>query len=528
MRRIIVFIFCLGFIIATLGIISAEDFAEDIVLYLGEVRILSVNTPSRIVVGNPQVADVTVASETEITLLAKALGTTTFTFWDNFGEQAYNIRVVSEDINSIKRRVDNLLSKLNLPEVYAQLDIPEGKTLLLGRVKTIQDKDRLATVLAPFKDNIIDLIVVKEEEAIIEIDVQVLELSKDATKTLGLTWPGSISLTEIGSPGIADVGTKWSTLFKVLNLKRASPFSFTLDALVQEGKAQILSRPRLACQSGKEAELLVGGETPIFTTQVASGGGEGTSVDYKEYGIKLRIRPSVVEENRLKLALNIEVSEIGIAETIGPSATATTAKASPLTKRAVSTELYLNNGQTMAIGGLIKQKSAEDLRKFPWLADIPVLGLFFRKKTITTGGGQGARGNTELFIILTPKIVSSKIESREAKKDTGPVMEKRPAGQDISTPLARYTNLVQKRILENLTYPASAKEAGFHGTVKLSLVLSYRGELLKAKIKQSSGYNMLDDNALKVAKETSSYPPFPSSITAKEISVEVPITYRLD
>ena len=528
MRKIFTFIFCVSLLTTTLGIARADDFAEEVVLYQGQVKTFPVNTPHRIAVGNPQIADVTAASETEVTLLAKAIGKTTLVLWDNFGEQTYNIKVFSEDISDVKRRVDNLLQKLDLPEVYTQLEEQEGKTFILGRVKTPQDKERIATALGTLRDKTVDLIVVKEEEAVIEIDVQVLELDKDASSTLGLSWPGSLGLVEKGSPGLDTLGTKPQYLFKVLNLQRTIPWAFSLDALVQEGKAQILSRPRLACQSGKEAELLVGGEQPIFTTQIASGGGEGTSVGYKEYGIKLKIKPSVTEENRIKLGLNVEVSEVGTAETIGPSAVATTAKASPLSKRSVSTELYLNNGQTMAIGGLIKQKTAEDLRKVPWLADIPVLGLFFRSKITSSGGGKGARGNTELFILLTPTIMTQKKAVREVKKEITPERVYPTETKSLSAPLDRYVSIVQKRIVENLTYPSSAKEAGFQGTVKLSLLLSYRGELLEAKVKESSGYNILDENALKVAKEISSYPPFPPSIEAKEILVDVPIAYRLD
>jgi protein TonB len=124
--------------------------------------------------------------------------------------------------------------------------------------------------------------------------------------------------------------------------------------------------------------------------------------------------------------------------------------------------------------------------------------------------------------------MTQKKATREVKKETTPEKVYPTETKSLSAPLDRYVSVVQKRIVENLTYPSSAKEAGFQGTVKLSLLLSYRGELLEAKVKESSGYNILDENALKVAKEISSYPPFPPSIEAKEILVDVPIAYRLD
>jgi len=518
---------------------ALDEAGEELKLFVGEPQILSVNNPTRIVIGNPDIADVSDVTKNEMTINPKAAGVTSLVFWDIFGEQSYQIKVIAENMNEIKRRVDNLLGKLNLPEVYAQIAEEEGKVILLGRVKTPQDRERISTALGTLKDKIVDLIVLKEEEAVVNIDVQVLELNKDATNTLGITWPGAINLAETGSPGLS--GAKWSTLFKVLALERGTvsgstytsdPFTLKLDALIQEGKARVLSRPRLSCQSGKEAELLVGGEKPIFTTSVAATTGtSGTSVEYKEFGIKLKIKPTVAEEKKIKLALNVEVSEVGTAETIGNTTSGlVTAKAYPLSKRTASTELFLNDGQTMAIGGLMKQKTEEDIRKTPWLADIPILGALFRKKTTTIGGGTGARGDVELFITLTPTIVSEEKKVLEDKKEITP--KTTPAASSISENLpesiAGYAKIIQKRILENLTYPALAKEAGFKGTVKLNLHLSYQGELLEAKVKESSGYKILDDQAISSAKKIVSYPPFPSSLEQKELWVDIPIVYQLN
>ncbi len=493
-------------------------------LIVGETRAISVRTPSRVVIGNPAVADIAEVTNSEITVSAKAAGTTTLVFWDVFGEQSVKIRVVVEDMSEIKWRVDNILSSLNLSEVYTKAVDEENKVILMGNVKTPQERERINTALGTLKDKIVDLLVVKEEEAVVDIDVQVLELSKDATDTLGFTWPGSITLTESGSPALT--GTTWSKIFRVVNETRAA-FTLKLDALIQEGKARVLSRPRLACQSGKEAQLLVGGEKPIFTTSTTEGGTTSSTVLYKEYGIKLKIRPTVNEEQRIKLGVDVEVSEVGTAETIG-SATAPSGRAYPLTKRTASTELYINDGETIAIGGLIKQKTEEDLRKVPWLADVPVLGLFFRQRVTKLGGGQGERGNTELFITLTPTIVSEKKELAQAEKQIRPEIVSPAIVEDTSTPAIGYARLIQKRILENLTYPRPAKEAGFQGAVRLKLRLSYRGELLEAMVKDSSGYQLLDDNALSAAKIISPYPPFPSSIDQQELWIEVPIVYRLD
>ena len=517
---------------------ASDESSEELKLYVGEVKILPTNNPSRIVIGNPSIVDVTEVSKTEIAVSPKRTGTTSLVFWDNFGEQAYKIKVILANLGDIKSRIDYLLSKLNLPNVYTQIAEDEGKVLLLGRVKLAADREKINIALGVLREQTLDLIELKEEESVVEIDVQVLELDKDATSTLGFTSPTSVSLIEMGSPGISGAGTKFSTLFKVLNLQRgttagANPFIFKLDALVQQGKARVLSRPRLACQSGKEAELLVGGEKPIFTTNIASGGGTGTQVEYKEFGIKLKIKPTVTEEKRIKLALSVEVSEVGTAEFIGLTSERT-AQAYPLSKRNASTELSLENGQTLAIGGLMKQRREEDITKTAFLGDIPILGALFRKKVSKVGGGTGERGDVELFITLTPNIVSDAKGVVEQKQENPPITESPVAATNITATnnlpesLAGYARAIQKRIVDNLAYPSQAKEAGFQGTVKLSLHLSYAGELLEASIKESSGYKMLDDQAMNVAKGIGSYPPFPASVHENDLWIDVPIAYQLN
>jgi pilus assembly protein CpaC len=497
---------------------------EELRMYLGTNETLSVSNPTRIAIGNPAIADVAQVSKKNMIIVPKAAGETTLVYWDNFGEQSYIIKVFSERTAEVKTRVDNALTRLNIKDAYTKADDEEGKVFILGKFNNLGERERAFLAIGPLKEKVIDLTTIQEDETVIEIDVQVLELQKGANKTLGFAWPQSMNISEVASA--ATTGTSWGKLFRLGNVSRGA-FELTLNALVQEGKARILSRPRLSCLSGKEAKLLVGGEVPIISASVTGGGASGTTatpgnVEYKEYGIKLNIRPAVKENGRIYVNLGVEVSEVGEAvETAF-------ALAYPFTKRSANTELYLDNGQTMAIGGLIKKKTDEDLRKFPFLADVPVLGLFFRSRNTTTGKGFDTKDDSELFITLTPRIVSAPIVNKTKltiDSKSSPYSETDEAALD---PVVRYARLVQRRVLDNLTYPVTGKDAGFQGMVKLDLKLSYKGELLETKLKQSSGYKVLDDNALKTVAGISSYPPFPPQIEADNLWIEVPISYKLD
>ena len=525
---------------------------SSITIYKGEIKVIAVDNPTRVVISNPNVADVSSVSKDEMIILAKDAGATNLIWWDAHGQHMSQVEVFPENMTPVKERIDNLLKEINFPAVTARTMDSEGKVLLLGNVKTSQDIERINVALGSLKGKIINLVQVKEEETVIGIDVQVLELDRDATNTLGFSWPGSTTVTEVGSPSLAAAGTKWGSLFRVINVSR-NAFTLTLDALVQEGKARILSQPRLSCQSGKEAELLVGGEKPIMTTTVAATtGATGTSIDYKEFGIKLKIKPVVTENKRIKLALSMEVSEVGTVETLG-SSSSPTAKAYPLTKRSASTELFLNDGQTMAIGGLKKQKTEEDIRKTPFLGDVPILGAAFRKKTTRKGGGQGERGDVDLFITLTPTIVKEVGIKEEAKEEeTAPPLKGEKPAQDKAktfskattsvtssrfktayaqrktSPVTEYVRQVSQQIRRNFTYPWAAKEANLKGSLRLALRVYYTGELLDVEIRQSSGYAVLDENAVNTVKKVAPYPAFPAQMKQKELWIDLPIVYKTE
>jgi len=530
----------LALIIAVVMIIpfkvySVDDSAEEVRCFVGEAKLLPVNKPIRVAIGNPAIADVANVTNSEVTINPKAVGSTTFIVWDNYGEQAYRLKVFSEDTSLIKRRVDNMLSKLNLPGISSKAEDEEGKVVLLGTVKSSQDKEKIATALGSLKDKLVDLVTIKEEETSLEIDVQVVEVNSGYQDQLGFTWPGSINFTEVGSPGLnAAAGTTWGKVFHVSDLFRgtgatAAPFTLKLDALIQEGKARILSRPRLSCQSGKEAKLVVGGEVPVLSGSVTPGTSgstsvgatSGGSVEYKEYGIILSINPTLEEASRIHLNLNVIVSELG------DQVSTTYALAYKMTKRTATTELFLNDGETMVIGGLIKKKNKEVVRKVPWLSNLPVVGAVFRQKTVQQGWTDDLNNinDTELFITLTPKVVAQAKAQEELKEK--PPAAPSPVNLDTSNPILNYSRIIQKKILANLVYPVQAKEAGFQGTVKLSLRLSYQGELLDAKIKESSTHQLLDDDALNTAQKIAPYPPFPPAIKADDIWVDIPIIYQL-
>ncbi|MFC1594066.1 TonB family protein [Candidatus Omnitrophota bacterium] len=523
MHRCVIVVLALCFCAAS-STVRAQFFSleEDEILYVGQVKIFSADKLKRVAIGNPLIADIGNISDDAVSVQGQSAGNTTLLFWDELGEHSYQIRVLTADMTGAKRRIDALLEDLKFKGVTTKANDEEGKVLLLGSVQKPEDKDLIDLALGEdLQLKTIDLIQV-EDRGVVEIEVQVLELDRDATKTLGFSWPGRIRLAEAAVP-VFDAGTAGLIdIFQVTDFTR-DLYALTLDFLVQEGKARILSRPRLRCSSGKEAEMLIGGEKPTFATAVQSGGSSSTTIEYKEYGIKLNIRPTIEDKKKIHLALGVEVSEVGDALTLG-NPLAPTARAYPLTRRDIATELYLDDGQTMAIGGLIKQKEEHDIQKTAGLGDIPIIGALFRKKETKIGGGQGERGDIELFVTLTPSIVAQSFEvvAEEAEETDDFVFV------DTEALINGYVKQVQARIVEATFYPSDAAELGWEGVVTVSLILDSLGTLHNAKVLQSSGHAVLDAAALEAVSKQAPYPSFPYQLDFNELQVDIPIAYRKD
>ncbi|WP_137804556.1 type II and III secretion system protein family protein [Pseudomonas sp. G(2018)] len=164
-----------------------------------------------------------------------------------------------------------------------------------------------------------------------------------------------------------------------------------LNALEGSGFAYTLARPSLVALSGQSASFLAGGEIPI---PVPSSGSDNIFIEYKEFGIRLTLTPTIVGKNRIALKVAPEVSELDFTNAVSIAGTVVPA----LTVRRTDTSISLADGESFVISGLISSRNNSQVNKFPGLGDIPVLGAFFRDNTIN-------REERELLMIVTPHLV---------------------------------------------------------------------------------------------------------------------------
>ncbi|MDR3579112.1 MAG: type II secretion system secretin GspD [Oryzomonas sp.] len=166
-----------------------------------------------------------------------------------------------------------------------------------------------------------------------------------------------------------------------------------LQALDSNDLLNVLSTPNILTSDNKEAEIIVGSNVPFQGSSTISSGLSTTSIERKDVGITLKIKPQISEGDYIRLDLSQEISAIGATITVGNGATDRIT-----TKRSAKTSIVVKDNETIVIGGLIQDQDEDVVTKVPFLGDIPGLGWLFKTKSKT-------KTKTNLMILLTPRIV---------------------------------------------------------------------------------------------------------------------------
>jgi len=184
----------------------------------------------------------------------------------------------------------------------------------------------------------------------------------------------------------------------------AKPINVTavLKALDKNGLVNILSTPNILTSDNKEAEINVGENVPFQGSATQSTIGTTTSVERKDIGINLKIKPQISEGDYIRMDINQEIS--AVKDSKGQAIDLVT------TKRSAKTSIVVKDKETVIIGGLIQDNEQETINKIPFLGDIPLLGWLFKSKSKT-------RNKTNLMILLTPHIVKDAADLAEMTRN---------------------------------------------------------------------------------------------------------------
>lgn len=380
--------------------------AEPVEVSLNESKYMAAPGITRLAVGNPAIADVQLLSSGDFLLVGKKAGTTSLIVWSDGGRRTeYTVYVAGND----RGMASAIQDAIGYPKVHVQMI--EDRVMLRGKVENQYEHDIALKIAGLYTggdgSGVIDLLEM-EHPSQIRLEAQIIEINSDYTKNLGIQYwsqtPGSNSNSgsssdnpnndiTVGTAGLFYGGEDFSSSRKHGGWlgSHVANVNVTLQALINEGKARILSRPSITTMSGKTANILIGGRIPI---PVSDGNGN-VSIDWHEYGVKLNIEPVVDSEDKITSKVHAEVSTLDYSHGVKIDSFSVPGIAT----REAESEVNVRSGMTMAIGGLINSEDAKIVSKIPLLGDLPIIGRFFRHTSNT-------RDKRELIILITPTLVA--------------------------------------------------------------------------------------------------------------------------
>ncbi|WP_270349185.1 type II secretion system protein GspD [Megamonas funiformis] len=328
----------------------------------------------------------------------------------------YTVQINYLELDKIAQTI-NLMLTGNLPD---KIDDKDKKTAINNKVM-IDESENTISFYGTLKqyEQIKNFLQEQDKpQKQVSLEAKVTAIQKDAAKDLGVSWEWSklpqspeheitydtVKHTVINEDGskeeitdylpVDEVTRKWNDDENIPGVIRFGkgvdgyPYEFyyaaKIDALISDGKANILARPNITTIQGKEAVINIGSEVPVPTVSTTNST-TTTSIKYREAGIILKCTPRVNEDGIITVKVHTEVSSPMYVEDM---------KAYRFQKRSADTIVRLKDGQTMVIGGLIGSDEAKQMSKIPFLGDIPILGNLFKHI-------QKSKSDTEVMIFLT-------------------------------------------------------------------------------------------------------------------------------
>jgi pilus assembly protein CpaC len=332
-----------------------------------------------VIISQPSVANAIMRTKTRAVIQGMAAGETNIFFLDPSGAGIAVIEIsVAQDSSGLAATINRLL-----PGSRVQVQSFASSVILSGDVQSGDDMEKAIAIAAQYvggEANVTSVINVGGGQQV-ALKVTVAEVKRDAALALGINLSGGLSVGSLdlslgSNPPVANPTGNYGAEFA----QGSFHLNASLNALQSRDALRLLAEPVLTAMSGQSAQFHVGGEFPIYT-----GTGDDQQVMFKEYGIRLDFTPTVRSNGLIGLTIDTEVSEL--ADTITGA----------LNTRQASTSVELGAHQTLAIAGLIDERTRRQINQLPGLGNIPILGALFRSYDFVSE-------QTELVILVTPMI----------------------------------------------------------------------------------------------------------------------------
>src|ERR1700691_1405473 len=382
----------------------------------------------RVTITDGAIASVQVITPTQILVHGKSPGEISLLIWDTSERsRSFDLRV-DVDISACADEEHRVF-----PDEQITVTPSRAAVVLSGHVSTEDVAKRageLASAYSPKVVNVLTFGPVGSQEVLLqvkfaEVDRTVLsQLGVHFTSTGGANTIGTTTTGQFGgfgpqtlTPG-TNSGTPTTpastTLNNVLNLflfRSDINFGATIEALETKNLLQILAEPNLIAVNGKEASFLAGGQFPFPIVQPGAGF-TAVTISFKDFGVRLQFTPVIMPNGNIHLKVAPEVSTLDFSNALTISGFTVPA----LSTRKAETEFELQDGQSFVIAGLMDNRVTDIYNKIPGLGDIPILGNFFRSKSLQ-------KSNSELMVLCTVHRISANTEPPTPPKNPKPFMD---------------------------------------------------------------------------------------------------------
>ena len=422
-------LFAIASLLALAGTAATSSRAQD-AQYVKEVTIpvnksvtmLMPEVFASAVVGAPEIADALPMTDRTLLIQAKKIGATNVSVFNS------NMRLIKVIEVQVTLNTGNLQSRIRAltsdPGIRVSTD--NGQVVLSGVARNATNADQAFNLAKSWAQNasVVNAMRIASPQQVL-LKVRFLEVARDAGRELGVNIMGTnASGTRGVTTGLGGLTTATpqtcgvacppvgNGIFQVagtlIGPGVGAPFGTVLAEIVNNGvkidtlvtaletKSLLrrLAEPNLVALSGDVATFEAGGQIPV-PIAVTSGIGVATpTIEFKDFGVLLKFRPTVLNNGIINLSINPEVSELDFTNAVQISGTTIPA----LTRRTATTTVELRDGQSFAIAGLLQADNLRNISQVPWLGSVPVLGTLFRSSSFQ-------KQETDLVIIVTPHLV---------------------------------------------------------------------------------------------------------------------------
>jgi pilus assembly protein CpaC len=378
---------------------------------------LLINTTERlkrVSVTDPSVADAIVVTPTQVLVNGLAPGEVSLLIWDALERsRSFDLRV-DVDITAASEEIHRLF-----PTEQISVTPSRSAIVLSGHVTTEDISKHAGALASAYSKNVVNVLSfgpVGADEVLLEVKFAEVDrtaltqigfnlLSTGSGNTIGTTTTGQFGgvsgLGNITDNGTGAPSSTTATVSNMLNLFFFNPqvhLGAVIEALKTQNLLQILAEPNLVAVNGKEASFLAGGEFPFPVVQPGAGGISTVTVQFREFGVRLKFTPVIQPNGNIHLHVAPEVSTLDFADAVTVSGTTIPA----ISTRKAETEFELQDGQSFVIAGLMDNRVTNTANKVPWLGDIPIIGNFFKSKS-------DQKSNSELMVLCTVHRVAPSI-----------------------------------------------------------------------------------------------------------------------